>query len=118
TAREITTVALAAHANARLAGQHRADRYRVNPDQLDLIDRILVDQRPRPHNDLATDGIGNVDSRSAAQNAVGKRGDHLATVHNRARRQAADGSAVLLGDDGVLSDVDEPAGKIARISSL
>ena len=53
-AREVAPVALAAHADLRLAGQHRADRHRVDAGPLDRVDRVLVDQvagrqaRPRP----------------------------------------------------------------------
>ena len=51
-ARQIAPVALAADADLRLAGQHRADRHRVDAGPLDRVDRVLVDQlagrRARP----------------------------------------------------------------------
>ena len=100
------------------AGQHRADRHRVDAGPFDLVDRVLVDQGSGRQHQLAAQRVEDIDCRGAAENAVGERRDDLAALHHGARRQPAGGAAILLGDDRVLRDVDEAAGQIAGIGGL
>ena len=117
-ARQIAPIALAAHADLQLAGQHRADRHRVDAGPLDRVDRVLVDQPAGGEHDLARQRVEHVDRGAAPENAVGQRRDDVAALDDGAGQQAAGRAAILLGDDRVLRDIDEAAGQIAGIGGL
>ena len=118
-ARQVAPIALAAHADLRLAGQHRADRHRVDAGPLDRVDRVLVDQpagrraRPRPISGSSTSTAAQRPRMRSASGAM-----IVAALDDGAGQQAAGRAAILLGDDRVLRDIDEPAGQIARIGGL
>src|SRR5260221_5676870 len=115
---EIAPIALAADADRRLAGQHRADADGVDARAFDPLDLLLVDQCAGFDDDIARQRIEHVDRCGATEDAVGERGDHLAAIDDGAHGETARGTAILLGDDRVLRDVDETARQVARIRRL
>src|SRR5436190_3273970 len=115
---QIASVAFAAYPGGCLAGQHRADRHRVDAGALDRIDRVLIDQLAGGEHDLAVQRVEDIDRRATADDAVGQWRDDLAAIDDGAGQQTAGGAAILLGDDRVLRDVDQPARQIAGIGGL
>src|SRR5690606_1648552 len=115
---EVASVALRTQAVARLAGERRAHAHFVNPDALDLLDRVLVEQRAGLEGRLLRLGMHDVGGRHAAEDAIAQRLDDLAALDQRLHRHALRRPAVVLGDDEVLRDVDEPAREVARVRGL
>src|SRR5690348_172042 len=105
--RHVAAVALAANPDPRLTGQHRADPYRADRSSFDLVDRVLIDQRPRWQHDVAAERVEDVDRCAAAEDTVGERGDDLATFDDSTRHEPSGRAAILFGDDRVLRDIDE-----------
>ncbi len=56
--------------------------------------------------------------RHAADDTVAQRLDDLARFDDRLDVDAVERAAVVLGDDDVLGDVDEPAGQVAGVGRL
>src|SRR6266545_1326464 len=117
-AREIAPVALDADAAPRLAGEHRADLHLVDAGVLDELDLRLVDLLVRLHEDVRAERIVDIVERDAAEDALAHRLDDLSALDERAEGDAVHRAAIVLGDDGVLGDVDEPAGEVPGVRGL
>src|SRR5690606_13123562 len=100
-------------AATRLAGEHGADDHLLDAGLLDRRDLVLVELGVRLDDDLASQRIDHVLERDAPQDALAERLDHLARFLELRHADAVEGAAVELRDDGVLSDVHEPARKVA-----
>jgi hypothetical protein len=62
--------------------------------------------------------IVDVLERDAAEDALAERLDDLAALDERADSDAVHGAAVVLGDDRVLGDVDQPPGQVPGVGGL
>src|SRR5665213_2619908 len=117
-ARQIAAIAFAAQTLTRLAGQDRADQYLVDTELLDDIDIFLIDQLAGLDQHLLAQGIEDIDRRAAAEHAIGQRRDDIAAFDHGPHGKTAGGTAILLGDDGVLCHIDQAAGQVTRIRGL
>jgi hypothetical protein len=115
---QIATVAADADALPRLAGEHGADLHPLEPGVLDLRHLLLVDLLVRLHDDPVRERVADVLEGDAAEHAVADALDDLAALDERRHLDAVERAAVLLGDDRVLRDVDQPAREIARVRRL
>ena len=62
--------------------------------------------------------VDDVLERHAAEDAVAELLDDLAALDERRHLDALHRAAVVVGDDGVLRDVDETAGQVTRVRGL
>ena len=117
-AREVASVALGADAAAGLAGEHGADDDLFDAGFLDLDDEVLFELGVRGDDDLARERVDDVFERHAAEDAVAEGLDDFAGVLELRDADAVERSAVELGDDGVLRDVDETTREVTGVRRL
>src|SRR4030095_9525683 len=117
-AREVAAVAADAHALARRAREHRADLHPLEAVFFYLRALCRVDEIVPLHDHVVAERIADVLERDAPEDAVAEALDDLATLDERRHLDAVERAAVLLGDDGVLRDVDEAAREVARVGGL
>src|SRR6185503_1346835 len=112
--------AVAQHADAALgvAGQGRADAHALETGVLDLLGQLLGDLVAGLHDDLLRQRVPHVLGGGAAEDAVTERLDDVTTLDERGGFDVLHGPAVVLADDDVLGDVDEPARQIAGVGRL
>ena len=81
-------------------------------------DEVLVELGVRRDDDLARERVDDVFERDAAEDAVAEGLDDLAGVLELRHADAVERSAVELGDDGVLRDVDETTREVTGVRRL
>ena len=117
--RQIAAVAPGAHAAARRAGQDGADLHPLDARVFHRVGKRLVHFARRRHDHFAGRRIHDVLERHAADDAVAETFDDLAArVDDRARVEAVERAAVVLGDDHVLRHVDEAAREVSGVGRL
>src|SRR5437870_7965194 len=117
-ARQVAAVALDADAAPGLAGEHRADLHLLQAGFLDLTDLVLVDLLVGLEDDLVGEGVFDVVQGHAAEDALAHRLDDLAALHQGAERNPVHGSAVVLGDDGILRYIHQAPREVAGVGRL
>src|SRR5205085_6239719 len=115
--REAPPVAGAAHAVDGVTGEHRSDVYGSGAGLDELRHELVADL-------LALRGdLLPVDLHVLGQYAAERSGVHVRVLdvfagrrlHGDSHREAAIGLTVVLADDDLLRDVDEPPGQVARV---
>ena len=115
---QVAAIALGTHAVLGLAGEHRAYLDRLDGRVVDALGSGIAYLLAALDDDLATGGVDHVVHRHAAHNAVAQRGHHVVVVFHLAAHKAAQGAAVFLGDDHVVSHIDKTASEVTGIGRL
>src|SRR5512138_529295 len=118
TAREVTSVALCAHAVARLTRDRRANLDLIDAFLLELLHQLLVDQDARFDYDRIAARTHHILCHDAPENALAETLNDIAAFDDRAHRETVRRAAILFCDDEVLRDVDETTGEITRVRGL
>ncbi len=114
---EVTAIAEDADAALGLAGEHGADFDLFDAGGLDGRGEVFVDLLVDFDDGLAFEVFETLE-RDAADDAVAQRLDGFAGFDDGRDVDAFDGAAVVVRDDDILRDVDEPAGEVARVRGL
>src|SRR5208337_4998730 len=117
-AAEIASVALHAHALARLAGQHRANLDSLDAGFFDSLNLVLVDHLVGLHQHFAGEGVADVFERDATEHAIAETLDDLAAFDQRRHLDTVERAAIVLADDRVLGYVNQAAGQIAGVGGF
>ena len=117
-ARQVAAIAGAADTVRSLARQHRADNHRLDLQLLDHLGRLFVDQMTSLDDSFSGFGIDDVAGAAAPQSPFADGHQHLSAFDHRSYGQSLFRATVVLPDDAVLSDIDQAAGKVARVRRL
>ncbi len=115
---QVAPVAGGANAAPALAGEHRADAQLLDAGFFDLLHQVFFDLLVSLHQHLAGDRIKNVLLGRSAENAVPEGLDDFATLGERGDLDAVEGAAVMLGDDGILGNIDQTPGEVSGVGRL
>src|SRR5215472_5213399 len=114
---EVAAIAQRAHAAPRLASEHGTDAHTVDAGGLDGVGELFVDFLVHVDNDVALEVLDFVQG-NAANDAVTERLDFHPGFDNGLDVNAVGGAAVVLVDDHILRDVDEPTREVAGVCGL
>src|SRR5208282_4273858 len=117
-AAEVASVALHAHALARLAGEHGANLNALDAGVLDLLDLVLVDHLVGAHQHFVGERVADVFERDAPEHAIAEALDYLAAFDQRRHLDAVERAAIVLDNDRVLRDVHQPPRQVAGVRRL
>ncbi len=113
---QIAAVAHGADPVFRFAGQHRPDVDLLDPGVIDLFRQRLVDLLIGIYqHHLIVIGILDLFQNNPPQDAFAGRLDDFPALHQGGDIDPVDRTAVVLGNDAILSDIDEPPGEISRV---
>ena len=115
---EIASVASAAHAEGRLAGEYRADHDVLDAGILDGPDLLLVDLLTGFDQYVVADRVFDSRQGNPPQDALADRLDDLAPFDQSADGNTIGCAAVDGAHDHVLRHIHETAGQVARIGGL
>ena len=117
-AREIAPVALRADTASRLAREHRADLDTLDAGLLDVVGDVFRNLLTGRDDRFAGEAVFDFLEADAADDAVAEGLDDFPGFNDGADENPADSAAIMLGDDHVLGNVDEPAREVARVRRL
>ena len=113
---KVAPVAGSTDTGSGLAGKRRAYFDLVYASGFDGFGHLFVDDLAGRDHDFAGQRMNNVFGRAAAQNTLRQSFDDVAAIDDSRHGQATGGAAILLCDDAVLGDINQPAGKVAGVS--
>ena len=116
--REVAAVALAAHAVLGLAGKDRTERDLLDARLVYPVGDLLGDLLVRGDDEFARDRVADRVEGVAPHDALAQGLDDLLAVLYGRMDGAVDRAAVVLVDDDVLRDVDEPPREVAGVGRL
>src|SRR5690606_8840200 len=116
-ARQVAAVAHAADARVGFTGQGRTDLDGLDADLVDQLDLFFLQIGVGREQDFAA-RLLDVLGRVTAQHALAQRDQDVAALDHGAQGDAARGTAVFLGDDGVLRHVHQTTGQVTRVGGL
>jgi hypothetical protein len=102
TARQIATVAVAAHAAFAFAGQDGPDQNGFDTCPLDLADMVFFHRFTGRNQHLARQRVDDIDRRGPPEDPFTERDDHLAALENFLDGQTIGTAAITLDNDAVL----------------
>ncbi len=115
---EVTTIAFCANAALCFARQDRTNLHRLDGGFADAIGFFLVNHFACFDNRLVRQRVNNVMHRDSPENALGKRFLYVLALFECARHDAANRTAVLHFDNGVLGNVNETSSQVAGVGSF
>src|SRR5262245_453367 len=115
---EVAPVAHDADAALGVAGQSRPDAHPLQAGVLDLLRQLLGDLAVGLDDDLVRQRVADVLGGDAAEDAVAQRLDDVTALDQRRGVDVFHGAAVVLADDDVLRDVDQPPRQVAGVGRL
>src|SRR6185369_15433369 len=114
---QVAAVAHDANATLRFAGEHGADLDPLDSGGLNLAGEIFGDLLVDIDDDVAFVVLDLLE-RYAANDTVAERLDDVAGLDDGTDVDAVNGSAIVLGDDDILSYVDQATGEVAGVGRL
>ena len=115
---EVSAVALGANALLALAGEDGTDLDALDGRSVDGVGDSVGDFLACSDEDFAGEGVYDVVDADAAEDALAEGSDDFIVLLYGGADEAAEGSAVFLVDDDVVSDVDETAGEVTGVGGL
>mmetsp|Transcript_23362 Transcript_23362/g.55498 ORF Transcript_23362/g.55498 Transcript_23362/m.55498 type:complete len:1308 (+) Transcript_23362:390-4313(+) len=115
---EIAAIALGAQAEARAAGQRRADLDLVDTGLLQHVEGVLVEHVAGGQQRGLSLGVDDIDRGDAAEDAVTQRFDDFTAFDQGTHVHAVVGAAVFFGHDQILRHVDQATRQVAGVRGL
>ncbi len=116
--RQVAAVAQRADAALRLAGQYGTDFHGLDRCLGDLVCLFLIEHFTGVRDDLVVHRVGHIMHCNTAEDTLVQRLLDVFAFLQCACHHAADGAAVVNGDDGILGHVDETACQVPGISGF
>src|SRR6185369_594301 len=115
---QVTAVAHGTDTSSALAGKNRPYLDLFKTRVFNLLDERLVNLGIVRDKNIAGNRIQYVVKRNAAEYAVPDMLDDFSTLGQSRHQEAIHSSAVCLGNDCILCDINKPSGKISGVSRL
>ena len=116
--REITAITIGTHAALGFAGQYRTNSDHFDSGFFDSIGMVLVDFLSGLDDNFVGDRVIYIIKGHTTENTIGERLDYFFTLFQGGNVDPENGIAIGLGDDYILSHVDQSPCQIPGISRL
>ena len=117
-ATQITAVAGRADAVTRLTSNRRAHDDFLDAHLVNLRRQDFIEHGAGLEQNFTRAWIDHVFRHNTAENTLGQRLDNIATINDRSHHKAFVSAAILLGDNDILSYIDQTTGQITGVSRL
>ena len=116
--RQITTVTSSTHTVVGVTSDRRAHDNFVNAVLLEELNPLLIDQGTSGHDGFFAAGLDDITSNHTTQNALTQRLNNIATFNVRRHQQAVVGAAIRLGNNQILSNINQTTSQVTGVSCL